>query len=402
MTFVAFQQFEPQERKTHGNCIWCGEVAPTNRAHIISRKLATGARNAPTLRFSVCTRCNSICGKLERWILQFTPLAWVRMMLYLSPGSKTTSRRVPSYFFSAVVDDWVVFHLDAKTRSYVVPTQLLLMPNSNATLLTQAPLELHEQLLHCMMVALQDNTYTTDIRNSLPAEFSPRLLLENEKTLLIAHPETDLERFIDGIQRVEEKAFSARKLQLTPTGRERHHYQWSKSNWARFCAKAAFEALCLFEGGEKCLRPTFRLVREFVLGGVAHAGREVVFDERGPREARDVPLPVMVDLSAEQAAPQPITAILAGSAPGMHIIVLYEIRGWVIASVEFAGFPPSVLVLGGPNEHLDDLYMMVFDDEEATYRFLRLAYDQTETVIPIPIPGERFLDLAETYRLRGV
>lgn len=402
MQFLALQQFVPQERKTCDSCIWCGQVAPANHAHIISRKLTTGARNAPTLRFNVCMTCNSTCGRLEEWILRFTPLSWVRMMLYLLPGSEATTRYVPSYFFSAILNDWVVFHLDGKTRSYVVSSQLILAPEFSANLLTAAPQELHEQLISRMIAALRDKSYNIDVRGSLPVDFSPRLLLDNERILLIARTDAESQRFTEHAAQLDTQARNAQRLRLENTGREQHHFQWSKANWTRFCAKTALETLCLFEGGGKCLRPAFQLVREFVLCGTREKGREIVFTEKGPRLAQDVPMPVFIDLTLGQAVPQPIAALLPHVEPGMHIVTLYEIRGWVIASVVFAGFPASVLILGGPDEHLADLYQLIYDDEEAIFDFTCLAYDQTKSVIPIPVPGDRFSDLAETYRLVGI
>lgn len=112
-------------------------------------------------------------------------------------------------------------------------------------------------------------------------------------------------------------------------------------------------------------------------------------------------MPVFIDLTPGQAAP-PVAALLAHGEPGMHIVTLYEIRGWVIASVVFAGFPPSVLILGGPDEHLHDLYELIYNDQEAVFDFVCLAYDQAKPVIPMPVPGDRFSDLAETYRLVGI
>jgi hypothetical protein len=323
-------------------------------------------------------------------------------MLYLRPGSEGTTRHVPSYFFSAMLNDWVVFHLDAQTRSFAVSTQLLLSSDFRAQLLTQAPQELHEQVLLGMVTALRDKTCKIDIRASLPEDFSPRLLLDDEKVLLIARSDIEAQRFTEYATQLGEQLPTAQPLRLESTGREHHHFKWSKVNWARFCAKTALEALCLFEGGEKCLRPAFRLVREFVLHGTQHTEREIVFHEKGPRNAEDVPLPVFVDLTPGQTAPQTIAALLPRGDPGMHIVTLYEIRGWVLASVVFAGFPASVLILGGPDEHLSDLYQLIYDNQEASFDFVRLAYDQSKPVIPIPVPGDCFSDLAETYRLVGV
>ncbi len=404
MEFLAFQQFQPQERKVSTKCIWCGEVTPKNRAHIISRKLATDARNAPVLRFNVCKTCNSMCASLELWILRFTPLSWVRLMLYLRPGAKstTTKSHVLSYFFSGVLNDWIVFHLDGRSRSYAVSTQLLIPPDSDPTLLMEAPKELHDRLISRIISSLRDKTFKIDIHASLPTDFSARILLDNEKVLLVARTDIDAQQLINHAKQVDWQPLNSSRLRLENTGREQHHFRWSKVNWARFCAKTALESLCLFEGGEKCLRPAFRLVREFVIRGGLQTGREVVFDEKGPRLAQDVPPPVLVDLTLGQETPSPIATVMPHAKPGMHIVALYEIRGWVLASVVVAGFPPCVLILGGPDEHLADFYQLIYDDQMLTFDFVRLAYDQSKPIIPMPVSGNSFQDLAETYRLMHV
>jgi len=402
MEFLAFQQFEPEERRTSRNCIWCGEAAPTNRAHVISRKLTVGAGNAPTLRFNVCERCNSMCGSLEEWILRFTPLSWVRFMLYLHPGSTSTTCHVPSYFFSGMLNDWVVFHLDGRSRSYAISTQLLLPSESGATLLTEAAPESHGSLIDRIMVAVRDKAFKTDVRPSLPADFSTRILLEGEQVFLISRSDIEAQEFIRQASRVDWTTPDTRLLRVENTGHEQHHFRWSKANWARFCAKTALEALCLFEGGEKCLGAPFGLVRDFVTRGDIQSGQEVVFDENGPCCTQDVPAPVFIDLTVGQAAPRPIAALLPHAEAGMHIVALYEIRGWVLASVVVAGFPPCVLVLGGPDEHLADLYQLIYDHHMSTFDFVRLAYDQTKPIVPLAVPGGLFADLAETYGLRSV
>lgn len=402
MSFVAFQQFEPQERKCLTNCIWCGEIAATNRAHIISRKLAVGARKAPTLRFNVCNSCNSKCGKLEEWILRFTPLSWLRLMLYLQPGHKGTTRYIPSYFFSAALNEWIVFHLEAQTHSYAVATQILFLKGSCAELITQAAKESHEALRIKMLAALEDKTCKVDVRASLPEDFSPRLILEGNTVILIVRSDIDKQQLIKNVPILDSQTSTTQQLQLGNTGRERYHFQWSKANWVRFCAKTAFEALCLFEGGEKCLRPAFQLVRDFVINGEPNIGKEIVFHKRGPLSSKDVPLPVFIDLTVGQNAPSHIPALLPYAEPGMHVVILYEIQGWIMASIIFCGFPSSILILGGPDEHLADLYQLIYDNQEEEFDFIRLAYDQTKPIIPIELPGKDFSALAKTYRLHGV
>lgn len=81
-------------------------------------------------------------------------------------------------------------------------------------------------------------------------------------------------------------------------------------------------------------------------------------------------------------------------------MLLYEMQGWVAASIVFGGFPPSVLVLAGPNVHLKDFYQMIYDHEGAEFHFLRLAYNQQEPVIPCAMPGDQLAELSKTYRLR--
>jgi hypothetical protein len=72
----------------------------------------------------------------------------------------------------------------------------------------------------------------------------------------------------------------------------------------------------------------------------------------------------------------------------------------VMASVGFCGLPPSILVMAGPGAHLRDFYQLIYDFDGGEYHFLRLAYDQERAVISLPVPGERFAELANTYRLR--
>lgn len=400
MNFLAFQEFEPRERRASPKCVWCGASARTNRAHIVSRKLSAGARNAPTLRFSVCEGCNSRCGALEQWVLRFTPLCWVRFMLY--PASRGTTRDVPSYFFSGALNEWVVFHLDAASHSYAVATQLLLSSKSSPTLLTQDAPASHSLLHKRIMASIREKAFKTNIHESLPASFSPRFLLEGERILLVSRTTHEAQAFIQHVSGMEWRARAASRMCLENTGRKQLHFRWSKANWARFCAKMAFEALCLFEGGEKCLRPGFAVVRDFVTRREIQFGREVVFDEKGPCSGRDVPTPVFLDLTVSQTAPQPIAAVLPHAEAGMHVVNLYEIRGWVLASVVVAGFPPSVLVLGGPDEHLDDYYQMIYDEQECSYKFTRLAYDRSKPIVPMAVPGDLFSELAETYGLKSV
>ena len=95
-----------------------------------------------------------------------------------------------------------------------------------------------------------------------------------------------------------------------------------------------------------------------------------------------------------------MTAVVPSCELGMHMIAIYEIRGWVLASVVMAGFPAAILVLGGPDEHLEDFYELIYDEHEQSFDFVRLAYDPNVPVIPLTISGKSFKDSAATYRLK--
>jgi hypothetical protein len=404
MNFLAFQRFQPRERAASDRCIWCGAVAEKNRAHVISRKLTVGADNAPTLRFSVCASCNSTCGKLEEWILRATPLSWLRMMLYAKSGSSGTTRHVPSYYFSARLQEWIVFHLDARTRAFATTTQLLHPFGTKPMLLTDAPPPAHAEIISALSDAIRSKNYLTDVRPSLPDGFSPRLLLDGTKVIWLAPPVNGPVNTPGEVLDLEKHEA---KLYLEPlgnTGQHVMHFRWSKVNWARFCAKAALETLCLCEGAEVCLRPAYERARDFVVHGALQPGREIVFDERGPAGDINVPTSPRVDLTVSQDAPTAIAAFLPECAIGMHAVALYEIRGWILASVVFAGLPATVLVLAGPDEHLSDFYQLIYDDQESKFDFVCLAYDPARPIIPLSFVGEAFDELVATYGLnsRGV
>lgn len=400
MEFIALQEFLPKERALERRCIWCERTAPTNRSHIVSRKLTSAATNSPTLRMSVCVTCNSACGNLEEWVLRFTPLSWVRFMQYLGPGAECSSHHVPSYFFSEVFKDWIVFHLDAKSRAYSVETQLILLSDSQVQLITQLPREAHDATIRAIEEAIQSEAFKTEIRSSLPADFGPRLLLASS-AVLIARRDSDMQRFLEHA-RPRRGSGQAQAIRVGNSGQERWHFQWSRVNWARFAAKTALEALCLFEGQARCLEPSFAAVRKFVLNTPNRPSNEAVFDERGPTQLNDALRPIALDLTIEQSAPETLFAFAGQCETAMHRVMLYEIDGWVLASVSFAGFPATTLVLAGPNEHLNDFYQMVYDDDESTYHFTKLAFDQTRPVIPLPVSTDVAIRISNTYKLKAV
>lgn len=359
----------PSEFKLNTKCIWCKKNAKKNRAHIISKKLTLNVSNAPILKFSVCARCNSICGKLEEWVLSRTPLSWVKLMLYIAPDSKATSGN-PSYYFSSVFDEWVVFNIYANKEIrnlHHVKTQFIIKEGKNPILLAMELISSTNELIELFRQSIKENSYILDINDSLPNTFSPRILLHEDKVILIVRDENQ-EIYIKDFMSNKYEAKEIKRLKANPSDDE-IHFKWSKVNWIKFCAKSAFEALCLFEGSEKCLKSAFDEVRKFVLSPLEKNFKNIVFDKKGPRDNSFL-YPIHVDLTNN--APEIIKAILPEPIPGTHEIILYEVKGWIVTSVIFAGFSPVVLILSGPNETLNNIYKMHYDYQKDKYEFFKI------------------------------
>lgn len=323
-------------------------------------------------------------------------------MLYAVPGASEPSQ-FPSYFFSEEIGEWVIFRFDPTTHSYLVSTQLILTRNQRPVLLTQEPEGKHKQIVNDILTIVRAGAFKRDVRPSLPLKFTSRILLiDHDTAVIVARTEDEVQQVVMAAQQLDLETQAQAQVRINNTGREQYHFQWSKQNWARFCAKTALESLCLFEGSERCLSHEFSLVRDFVLNRRLAMGKELVFNQGGPREATDVPSQVQLDLTVNQIAPESLSCVLPRCEEGSHAIFLHEIRGWILSSVVFAGLPATVLVLAGPNAHLNDFYQMIYDEQESEFHFLRLAYNEAEPVIPLAIPGGRFTELAETYRLRAI
>ncbi len=397
--FLAVQRFIPIERPAESRCIWCQHRTSKNRAHVISRKLTNSPKNPVVLRSNVCEACNSRCGNIEEWVLRNTPIAWVRLLCYFESNRHSSSRRIPSYFFADDIGEWVVFHLDGDTRSYSLTPQLLRSSDGVALFLTQATPEKHEYELALLRADIASAESSRDIRNTLPDDFAARAILDEQRVIIIARSDKEADRFVRFVDGTKAERASLERRQLSNSGQLRQHFRWSPDNWVRFCAKTAYEALCLFEGSDRCLGQEYSRVRDFVLSPPSRRGRELVFNEHGPLSDRDVPRTLHIDLTVGQDAPRALDALVADAAPGMHVVAVYELEGWVTASVTLAGFPPTLLVLAGPNAHIEDLYQMVYDDYENEFDFVRLAYDPKQPVIPLPIAGAMIESLKRTYRL---
>lgn len=398
--FLAFQEFTPTEEIAGGPCIWCGLDMLKNRAHIISKKLVSTGSNTPILSGSVCEKCNSACGRVEQWILRNTPLAWIRHFLYTSANRDAQVPRTPAYYYASNLREWVVYHLDSANRRYCVPTQLLLNETGLLQLITNEPPAAQTCVTNSLLDKLKAGKLLKDIKPTLPTDFSPRLIVDDEEVILIAKCEADCRSFCRAAQQSLSQA-SAKRTRLGNTGEERQHFRWSKDNWVKFCAKVCYETLCLFEGRERCLRPCFAQLRQYVLSGPSKKSREILFNEHGPIRDKDIPDLVHADLSVGQNCPEYFPAILSHADRGMHSIMIYESEGWICASVSFAGFPPSALILGGPDEHLQDVYSVVYDEHENKFLYTRLAFDRTKPIIPMAIAGN-LSALAKTNKLRPI
>ena len=396
--FVALQQFTPREHQGERRCIWCNQKVLRNKAHIISKKLTLTSHQSAILTYSICPSCNSKCGQIESWVLRNSPLGWIRLFYYLGGNKASDSSAIPSYFYAEDQHEWLIYRLEGKKSNKTIDSQLILTKEKQLTLIAE---HTPDKQLEIIRNSVRRGTYTIDVRPTLPEDFSPRALLDREQTLVIARTQREIDFFIETVRNTRLQEEFRRRVQPRSSERNRQHFIWSKENWIKFCAKIAYETLCLFEGPGRCLQTEFERVRSFVLAGVSEHDREVVFDEHGPLGQQDVPNTLVgVDLTCGQECPRDFLALSPRVDPGMHSVVLYEIDGWVCSSVSISGFPATSMVLGGPDAHLSDLYMLVYDNQMDEFDTVCLAYDPSQPVIPLSLQGHMSEALARTYKLQ--
>jgi len=394
----SFAAIHPNGAPNRKRCIWCGQEEPRNKAHIISRKLTLTSHQSAILKYSVCQSCNSKCGQIESWILRNSPLGWIRLFYYLGSNKGSDSSNIPSYFYAQGQHEWLVDRLEGRKSAKTIDTQLILQKDGRLMLFSEQA----ESQLGTILNRIRTGTYTTEVRFSLPEDFSPRALVNQEQVIVIARTKRDLVLLMDAIRNTSWCEKFRERLQPKSTDHNRQHFKWSRENWVKFCTKISYETLCLFEGPEYCLKADFERVRSFVLAGVSSHFREVVFNEHGPLSSRDIPnIRGCVDMTQGQNCPRNFFALLPHVSPGMHVVILYEIDGWVCSSVSISGFPACSIVLGGPDVHLRDLYMIVYDNQTDDFDTLCLAYDPSRPVIPLPLQGYMREALARTYKLHS-
>lgn len=399
--FIAFQEYVPHEQKNDDRCIWCKLCMPRNKAHIISKKLTNSSHATAVLKFAVCQKCNSKCGDIEQWILRRSPLTWVRFLCYQDSNNNAECMTVPSYFYAKNFGEWLVYNIEAGRRK-VIPSQVLLLRNGNVTMFSQKPQITQESESEAIATSLRNARFRTDINRKLPTDFSPRALFEKGTVVVISRTEKDSRRFLEEMLTQKFNVTSLDLLHSGGSAEDRQHFKWSRTNWLKFCAKISYETLCLFEGPRRCLEPEFEKIRNYVLQGVSKGHKEVVFAEHGPISDSDIPTFINADLTVGQKCPSKMSAMLGYAEPGMHHVIIYEIDGWICSSVAIAGFPPCFLVMGGPNAHLDDLYQMIYDEQDDHFNFLKLAYDQTRPVISLQVEGNVKETIMRTYKLKAI
>jgi len=399
--FIAFQEFTPHEQKNDKRCIWCKRSTPINKEHIISKKLISSSCTAAVLKFTVCQECNSKCGKLEQWILRYSPLALIRFLCYHDISKNSECISFPSYFYANKLGEWLVYNIEGK-RKKTIPSQILLLRDGSIKMFTQKLKKTHESDVEAVKKALRTNRFKTDINHKLPDDFCPRVLHEENTIVVIARTEKECSLLLKRINTHKFDSTSGYLFHFGSSSQERQHFRWSRVNWLKFCAKISYETLCLFEGPRRCLEPEFEMVRKYVLDRISKEYHELIFTDHGPLNETDTPTIIHADLTVEQKCPRTILAILGHIEAGMHHVMIYEIDGWICSSIAIAGFPPCVLVMGGPNAHLSDFYQMTYDDEDNNFYFLRLAYDQTRPVIPMQFAGNVKDTIVRTYKLKMV
>lgn len=399
VNYLAIQEFFPSEEKPQ-ICIWCRQANDFNKAHVISRKLGANI----TLTKSVCQKCNSALGKLEEWILRNTPLGWARFFLHSQSNFNSKATSVPAYFWSTNILQWLVYSIGGPRDSRTIPPQLLLKQQGCQVIAENKP----DEIVEVFMRAIREKNYIKRIDQVLPEDFAPRFLLDGERVLLIAHSSDEingLQSIFDCMSQGLYSQASMQQIKPEDDGRVMQHFKFSRENWIRFCGKIAFEMLCLVEGAEFCRLDTFNMVRNYILKRpVVSSGKEIFFDRHGPLPQSSWFLrPNNIDMTVSQNAPMRGNALIGHADPGCHSILIFELSGWICASVSVSGFPPVFLFLGGPDVHLNSLYKIFYDAVDDKFSFFKLAHDPALPMFSLPIYGEEdFREIAETYRLKPI
>jgi hypothetical protein len=316
----------------------------------------------------------------------------------LSSNKESDSSAIPSYFYAEDQHEWLVYRLEGGRLTKTIDSQLILNKDGQLIFITEQP----ESQLDTIRSRIRIGAQIVDVRPSLPEDFSPRALVSREQVIVVARTQQEIVLFIDVIRNTNWCDKSRNRVQPQSTGGNRQHFKWSRENWVKFCAKISYETLCLFEGSEYCLKSDFERVRSFVLAGISGHYREIVFNEHGPLGSRDIPnIQGCIDMTQGQDCPQDFFALLPNISSGMHEVILYEIDGWVCSGVSISGFPACCIVLGGPDSHLRDLYMLVYDNQTDDFDTVCLAYDRYRPIIPLPVQGNMKEALVRTYKLSG-
>lgn len=402
-SYLAVQEYSPSENVNHKKCIWCKSDVVKNRAHILSRKLTNTTHPSTVLTLSVCEKCNNRLGQTEEWILRNTHIGWMRFFLYFSPNVKSSSVSLPSYFFSPNCNEWLIYYI--KNGRQIIPTQLLASKDGVdfAAFINENELDPYAAL-RSLLEKIQIGNYSIYTNPRLHDSFSDRFLVGKDNIYLIVKEESSISAIVSiikstGFQRIQLDDFT--KLQAGISHKRINHFRWSKENWSKFCAKICLECLSLFEGPEFCLDQTFDMVRRWVMQGPSKKSHEIIFDENGPITDKDMPTPIFLDLSRLQNAPRHRKLVLGHCDIGMHIVLVFEVSGWIYASSSISGLPPSLFILGGPDIHLKDFYSLVYYEEEDKFSFYRLAYDISKPTVPIFLSDELTADILETYKLKS-
>jgi len=264
-------KFEAVEINQSGLCIWCGSLNKKNKAHIFSKSLLKTNKAENYLKESVCVDCNSFFGNsIEDWFLKYSPISTWKTQYFTNNVEIKNLKFVPNFLWLENIQEWLVVN-HAKVKD-IFATQWILTADERLTFFhLDTTLKMSDNEINPIQDILKksiiENNYTNYITKQLPEKFNPRIILHNNKVILLGRTEFEIKGLIEKVEllNLEKKESEIYRKPIGELGQLVINYLWSISKYVKWTSKIAFEFLSLFEGAEFCANENFASFKKQVI-----------------------------------------------------------------------------------------------------------------------------------------
>jgi hypothetical protein len=367
---------ELRELNTTKCCIWCKEQKSKNKGHIFSKRLIKTNNANNVLKDSVCESCNSFFGKtIEDWFLKYSPLGvWTQQYFQPDVIQLKSLKYVPNLFWSDTYKEWILFNHDDVPD--IIGTQLilntaeelLLIYNDVSGELTREGLRPIEDKFYQSAI---ENKFTKYITDKLPYNFNPRLFLFKNEFILVAISESDGEKLLKKVNQKQDinkqKEESFTRTSFKSLDRLTINYYWSIQRYMKWCAKLAFEFLCLYKDASFCLRKEFNDFRIQILKNNKYDKHIIPFEEKKGLRVNRLTAPGWLSYVNYKKSIKGFP-LIGTERPHRHKIFIYESDGYLLATVQLFNIEPCQLVIA-KSISLQEIYYTEYDYINDTLEF---------------------------------